>query len=270
MLDQYTLIWNTNYKYLIILDACRYDYFEKVYREFPELRQGKLYKVISSGSSTAEWLEKIFQGQECKDIVYISANPYINSKGIPYLGFNPGPIVSRFYKVIDVWNWGWDEELGIVHPREVNKATLIAIRLYPNKRFIIHYLQPHYPYLDLVSKGVRLYTLRDRVEGFIRWRIVDLLGKKWGLKLANKLVGPPPNEVSLVARRVGVEGLRKAYETNLRVVLEHVVRLLNNLHGRIIITSDHGDLLGEHGMYGHLSGKNFPELIQVPWLEISR
>lgn len=271
MLDQYTLIWSTNWRYLIILDACRYDYFEKVYWEFPELRQGKLIKVTSPASATAEWLLKTFQGRECKDIVYISANPYINSKGIVYLGFNPRPIIARFYKVIDVWDWGWDEILGTVHPREVNKAVLIALSLYPNKRFIIHYLQPHHPYLSLVSKGIKVaYTLRDRIKGFVRWRIVDLLGEKRGLSLASKLIGPPPNEVSLAARKIGVEELRRAYENNLKVVLEHVVRLVNNLRSRVIITSDHGELLGEHRMYGHLNGKNLPELIQVPWLEISK
>jgi len=187
--------------------------------------------------------------------------------------------------VIDVWDWGWDERLGTIHPREINKAAIIASKLYSQKRFIIHYLQPHDPYLTLTTKGIgpklkkeeiwqtkRRRSLWDRVRGFIRWRLVDLFGYELGRKLAIKLVGYPkptkPNRVELVAREIGVEGSRKAYENNLRIVLHYVNELIKNLHGKIVITADHGELLGERG-YGHPMRRRFPELIEVPWLEIS-
>jgi len=286
MLDQYTLIWSTNWKYLIILDACRYDYFERVYKDYSTLRLGKLKKVLSPGSSTTEWLEKIFQGRECKDTVYISANPYINSKGLSYRGFDPKPIASRFYKVIDVWDWGWDERLSTVHPREVNKAVLVASRLYPNKRLIIHYIQPHFPYLSLAREGIitevlkiKIYKERgpvatrfmDKVRGFIRWKIFwKLLGER-GSKLAFKLVGKPLDYNELIARRLGVEGLRGAYEENLKLVLSYVGKLTSHLkrRGLVVITADHGELLGERGLFGHPSGMREPELVEVPWLEIA-
>jgi len=107
--DQYAKIWGSNWKYLIVLDACRYDYFEKVYKDYSIIRTGKLEKVYSPDSTTIEWFERIFEGRKVDDIVCVSANPYINSKGIPHEGFNPKLIVSRFYKVIDIWDWGWDE-----------------------------------------------------------------------------------------------------------------------------------------------------------------
>ena len=145
---QKDLIWNTNWKYLIILDACRYDYFQKVYKKY---LNGELKKVISPASETREWLKEIFRGKIHADIIYISANPYINSKGITIGGFNPKRYL-KFYRVLDVWDWGWNEILGTVHPEEVNKATLEALRKYPGKRFIIHSVQPHRPYLILAPR----------------------------------------------------------------------------------------------------------------------
>jgi len=38
---------------IIILDACRYDFFEKVYRDY---LKGKLLKVRSANSTTPLWL----------------------------------------------------------------------------------------------------------------------------------------------------------------------------------------------------------------------
>ena len=73
-----------NWKNLIILDACRYDYFQDIYDDYLE---GNLEKRISRGSSTTEWLYKTFDNY--LDAVYFSANPYINEKNYhsekPYL-----------------------------------------------------------------------------------------------------------------------------------------------------------------------------------------
>jgi len=279
---QYIKIWNTNWRYLIILDACRYDYFKKLYASYSSLQDSKLEKVISCGSSTSEWLRCTFENKICNDIIYISANPYINSKGIcmEYIDLKH----YHFYKIIDVWNFGWNEKLGTVHPKEVNKAALIAIKLYKTKRkrFIIHYLQPHYPYISLEMKGIgiglekkRLFKsrpryLRDRVKGFIRWRLIELFGPRRGLNLACKLVGTLPTNAELIAKRIGIHGLRKAYEDNLNLALSYVAKLVENLRGKIIVTSDHGELLGEEGMYEHLDGIRHPKLIEVPWLEVNR
>jgi len=107
--------------FLIILDACRYDYFKDVYRNYLD---GNVKKAISPALHTMDWLNKVFTGFY-DDIVYISANPYINSKievtdphGNKYKG------KKHFFKIIDVWKWGWDSKLGTVPPGEVNKAVV--------------------------------------------------------------------------------------------------------------------------------------------------
>lgn len=58
--------------------------------------------------------------------------------------------------------------------------------------------------------------------------------------------------------------LRKAYEENLHWVLKHVSDLISEVNGRIVITSNHGELLGEYGMHFHMN-VSIPRLRIVPW-----
>jgi len=52
--------------------------------------------------------------------------------------------------------------------------------------------------------------------------------------------------------------------------LKYVSELIKDLNGTIIITSDHGELLGEGGYYCH--GPGIPSsnsfLMEIPWLKI--
>jgi hypothetical protein len=259
---------------LIILDACRYDYFERVFRDYID---GRLTKRISPGTWTVEYCKKCFTTRY-EDVVYISGNPYIRSNRVriskkirkllsPDEQFNAE---EHFYRVIDVWNSGWNDDLGTVLPEAVNRATLDALNRYPGKRLIVHYLQPHYPYLTL--RGVKFKRrVMERMAGFIRWRLVDLFGKEKGLRFGVRLkLPPPPSSEQLVARRIGLDGIKKAYEDNLRAVMKNVAILINHLQGKIIITSDHGELLGEEGQYGHDVRYRTRPLVEVPWLEVLR
>ena len=85
--------------------------------------------------------------------IYISGNPYINSK-VETAGFDAK---KHFYKVIDVWDFGWDWRIGTVPPREINRAALRCYLKYPGKRFIIHYMQPHAPYLSAKFRLIGYY-----------------------------------------------------------------------------------------------------------------
>ena len=69
------------------------------------------------------------------------------------------------------------------------------------------------------------------------------------------------------------------YELNLRHVLRYVNELVRNIlnfnkNFKIIVTADHGELLGERCEIGHVVGHNLPEkyelkLREVPWFEVS-
>jgi len=284
--------------FLIILDACRYDYFEKIFRNY--IYYGNLYKAISPATWTFEWAKKVFP-RTYNDVIYISANPYIRNspaitnKQVKNIFIDDQPFVSEkhFFKVIDVWRSGWDETIGTVHPKTVNRAVLDVINNYPDKRVIVHYMQPHYPYfslggrkfkprklysfIELVSwllfgeKGFDFGTLK-RINLYAQCKLGNILLDRKEIRRTKSLV--PPNPVRLVARNFGTSNLKKFYEYNLRIVLFYVAKLINHLEGKIAVTSDHGELLGEEGMYGHsnsrISMKRMPALIEIPWLEITK
>ena len=74
-----------------------------------------------------------------------------------------------------------------------------------------------------------------------------------------------------IRRIYGVKGLRKAYLENLRLVLEYVAVLVDralkiNPSAKVIITADHGELLGEEGLFNH--GIDHPLVRIVPWLRV--
>ncbi len=54
------------------------------------------------------------------------------------------------------------------------------------------------------------------------------------------------------------------------MVLESVSELLEYLSGRILITADHGEYLGEYGRYGHGLVPRRPPIVEVPWLIIEK
>jgi len=278
-------VMEENWDYLIILDACRYDYISSMYKNY---FLGQLEKRTSLGSCTPEWVQRSFPNYY-PDVIYISGNPYINSK-IKIAWFDAK---RHFYKVVDVWDFGWSEELGTVPPEKVNEATLSFTHKFPEKRFIVHYLQPHAPYISSnfqtkgfpapnpkhkrVLTGMQGYRVNRTVETIVN-HIGSLLVRTrliknvWELREMINL--PPASPMDAVRRKYGINGLREAYKENLKIVLEHVAELCNELLRRepsrsIAITSDHGELLGERGTYSHGSGYRDQILIEVPWLTVT-
>ena len=69
-------------------------------------------------------------------------------------------------------------------------------------------------------------------------------------------------------RDVGRLGLREYYEDNLVLVLEAVKKLVGHLEGTIVITADHGTMLGEKNLYNHWPNSKERILREVPWLII--
>lgn len=268
-------IMDEKWDYLIILDACRYDYFLNNYKKY---LHGKLKKVLSTACCTREWCEKSFK-ERYNDVVYISANPIINSK-IEVKGFKAK---NHFFKIIDVWAWGWNEYLGTVPPNKVNEAVKKFIDIYPDKKFIIHYLQPHEPYLGSIHSigfsrpisgtvlgGLQSDGINNLLELFLRvlsflFKQFNLFGNRPSWKIREFLNLPPATPMDAVRRKLGDAGLRLSYEKNLRIVLKYVEKLLGELSGTIIITSDHGELLGEKGSYSHGLKCIDPLLREIPW-----
>lgn len=229
-----------DWDYLIILDACRYDIFKDLVSKF--LPKGKLEKKISEGSTTIEWLKKNFN-EYYPDTIYVSANPYISDIG----DFKAS---DYFFKVEKVWDYGWDENLQTVPPERVTKAALKSSRKHPDKKMIIHYIQPHAPYIG--DKKI----VGDKFS--LRWNDEDPRIAPWGVIGEAIDVG------------IDLQEIKDAYKENLKLVLKECNNIVRELEGRIIISADHGELLGEKFLLGHPGGIYIKELVEVPWFTIRK
>lgn len=216
---------------LIILDACRYDLFETVVSEHPISDRIKdIAATYSCASATNEWLEKISATPDdvLGETYYVSGSGHIDAF----------PEFKRRLKgVEDVWKYGHDEQLRTVPADIVTNAAIRAWRRENSERFIIHYVQPHAPFVHCAGK----YGSTE--EGNERTHV-------WQ-QLEDGIV--PEKEVW------------QDYSANLHYVLEHVDTLIENVSGTVAITSDHGNGFGECGVYGHPIYYPFRFLRHVPW-----
>ena len=65
---------------------------------------------------------------------------------------------------------------------------------------------------------------------------------------------------------VSEEEAWELYLDNIRVVLDEIELLRENLdYPSMVITADHGEYMGELGMYGHVEGHPHPAVRKVPW-----
>jgi len=218
---------------IIILDACRYDMFVDAINW-----DGKIKKAISSGSSTREFIETTFIGRDFPDTVYVSANPQLDRF----------EVTDNFHKYYRLYENHWDNDLRTVQPDAVAEVALKAEASHPNKRLIIHYVQPHYPFIGELGQEIdhRGFTQLGKFE-----RKTDDV---WShLKNGN----------------IDEDSVWKAYNENLKIALPSVERLINNLDGKTVVTSDHGNVLGRWGVYGHPTYRYLKELVEVPWFEAS-
>lgn len=118
---------------LIVLDACRSDTFEKV----ADLDRFSNFSTrISLGSHSSEWTRRNFQGKEFGDTVYVSANPHTSLIA-----------GDSFHHIDELWETDFDEELGQVPAEAVHDAAIEASETFDNKRLIIHFMQPHGPFI---------------------------------------------------------------------------------------------------------------------------
>lgn len=221
---------------LIILDACRYDYFAS-----QNWIDGDLRQVTSRGKRSWEFMQANFVDRELHDTVYVTANPH-TSKLDDGTFHAIEPLLDR-----------WDDDIGTVRPEQVVEAAVDALNTYPDKRLIIHFMQPHRPYL-----GPTADELRERVD------LVGFDNAPDGIQIWG----------AAKQRDVTVSEIRQAYSESLEMVLQSVEELLERVDGKSIVTSDHGEMLGERifpfgkRLWGHSEGFSTPKLRNVPWLVV--
>ncbi|MFB6144437.1 MAG: hypothetical protein ABEJ98_03960, partial [Candidatus Nanohaloarchaea archaeon] len=226
---------------LVILDACRYDMFEEVNgNEENEHRiEGQLGYRFSKGSATIGFMKGNFDGREFHDTVYVTANPQLE--------WNRDKIDTEFFKVINLWEdeEAWSEKHHTVLPEEVTKRALEVAEEYPNKRLLVHYMQPHTPFLPENTDEEGPLTPYIYFHRIMEGEIEADRDDTWWM-----------------------------YLDNLRRAMPHVKELVENLEGRTVVTSDHGNMVGERSFpipvkeWGHPNRTFVPKLVKVPWLMI--
>lgn len=216
-------IFDEDWDNLVLLDACRYDTFENV-ADLP----GELDYRTSRGSTSTEFIRGNFTDKTLHDVVYVSANRFYAKMR--------DDIDSDVHDFVPVELDAPDVASSM--PSTVTDRALETAEQYPNKRLIVHYLQPHQPYLSPESQHLENGS-----------HIYDTIAK---------------NEMSK-------SEIVEAYRDNLRFVLDEVERLLATLQGKTVISADHGELFGERQRpipmrdYGHPEGVYVEELVKVPW-----
>lgn len=210
---------------LIILDAARFELFEG-------WGLGELESRESRGASTIEFLHGNVEDRDLRDTVYVSANPHI------------AQVDARLADTVKCWGGdGWSSMFDTVEPETVTEKALRAAEKYPEKRLVVHYMQPHYPF------------------AFEEASIPSGVNNIWQKASRGEL-------------NIDPQKARREYKRNFNMAREEVEELVEGLEGRSVVTSDHGNVFDKRLSpipvrdWSHPVGVYCEELVKVPWLMV--
>lgn len=244
-----THIYEEEWDLLIILDACRVDVLESVASEYEFLE--RIESRWSVGSHSHEWLAQTFSkdyADEVANTTYVTGNghtqetfvedDYPPDETVPFCWPNWRTVdIDDFGHLDMLWETAHQDELG-VPPRAITDRTVEVARESDPDRLIAHYMQPHIPYIAHALEEDRSPT--------------NVEAKGWKLQESGE---------------AGRDEVWQLYEENLRLVLDEVELLLENVDGEtVVVTADHGNAFGEYTVYGHPEGMLLPCVKQVPWV----
>lgn len=223
-----------DWRFLIILDACRFDVFQEVSSRLG--LNGELRKVRSATGETIGWYQKNWQSYYPKTCL-LSAHP------VSFWGnYEFHTHFGEAYKL-------WNEDLIDVYDDTAN-CIANAVNIIKKSRwnkYLLHLIPPHLPFIGVEGKAfLKTLGYPKNLEGEAICEALTLHG-----------------------RENGWLELRNYYEESLESVLKLLQQYGDIFHGETFITSDHGELIGEHDYYFHgAEGLKYPmtdELHEVPW-----
>jgi len=245
-----TNIFTQEWDLLLVLDACRVDALREVAPEYEFLSD--INEIWSVGSNSHEWIAQTFNNKyesEIAETTYVTGNGF-TKRIFETRTFPPSKITvpftwtnwdivdqNKLQNLVEVWRHHRDERLKVVPPDILTDYTIDIGRRKKPDRMIVHYMQPHGPYI-----AGAINENRDPTE-------IELEAWK-----------------SLRDGNASFDTIWEMYLDNLRVVLDDIERLLNNIDAEtVVITADHGEAFGELGAYGHPEGFPHPVVKKVPW-----
>ncbi|QRY23495.1 sulfatase-like hydrolase/transferase [Halobacterium sp. GSL-19] len=247
-----TNVYERDWDVLLILDACRIDTLREVADEYEFIDD--VETMWSVGSQSDEWMANTFTEEyrpEIEKTHYVTGNghasqlferhnlpPKNNTTPLDVSRWNLEDL-STFDAVDMVWQDHHDETYGVALPRSMTDHAIQASRDNNPDRLMVHYMQPHRPYIG--------HAIRE---------------------------GRPPTELEqegyeqLEAGEADRDVVYDMYRETLRFVLDDIEELLENLDAETVaITADHGESFGACGAYGHPEGFPYPIVKKVPWVE---
>jgi hypothetical protein len=245
-----THVYDEDWDLLVILDACRVDVLESVADEYEFIET--VDSRWSVGSHSHEWLTQTFSedyADEIANTAYVSGNghthetfverEYPPDETVPFCWPNWRTVGTEDFGQLDMlWETAHQDELG-VPPRAITDRTVEVARESDYDRLIAHYMQPHIPYIAGALAEDRSPT--------------DIEAKGWKL---------------LESGDADHDEVWQLYEDNLRLVLDEVKLLLENVDAEnVVVTADHGNAFGEYTIHGHPEGMLLPCVKTVPWVE---
>lgn len=228
-------VFEKNWDNLLILDACRHDLYE-------EVEGGTDYRITKASNSPG-FITQNFSEGDFSDVVYVTGNPFFSESKFEGLtgGRKPDEV---FHEVFHTYMTDWDEEENTVLPGPLIRDAKTARNLFPEKRIVVHFMQPHYPFVNsnLTKDGIRP-DLDSEKEGKSVWQEAE-------------------------RGEYSDEELWRGYRENLEFIIGDISDFSGQLEGRTVITSDHGNLVGEEDFYGHNFDTSLVPLRKVPWLKL--
>lgn len=217
----------------------------------------------SIGSTSKEWMVNTFTEEykrEIGDTICVTANAWVDTvltEEVDFSFWTPtresfieshpifSDLMARDTVVQDDFSEftslsEYSKEYKVATAETVTNHAIVSGRNRGDRRLIVHYMQPHAPYIGGAIREDRQLTEVER---------------------------EPIHHLRRTGERDTVYGL---YLDNLRYVLDSVGTLLRNINAsKVAITADHGELFDEMGMSGHFAGVVHPKLKNVPWVETS-
>jgi len=259
-----TNVFSREWDLLIILDTCRVDALTEVAPEYDFISD--IDSIRSVGGRSPEWIAKTFVDKykdEIQQTGYLSANVFpeqiLREKHHESSSLSNEQLTYRLLgriPTVDVESLGHYEYLyryepvgepgplghedGGTPPRYVTDRGITVNRTKNLDRLMLHYLQPHPPYV-----ANALTEERDLHKYEHDW---------WGY----------------IGETGDYETIWETYLDELRYVLDDVELLLENVNAETVaISADHGEAFGEFWEYGHKTGSLHPKVRTVPWVETS-
>ncbi|WP_254761520.1 sulfatase-like hydrolase/transferase [Natrinema marinum] len=249
-----TNVYERDWDILIILDACRVDTLREVADEYDFIED--IDTIWSVGSQSDEWMANTFTEtyhEEIEQTHYVVGNGHVSQlfeRGDLPPKNNTTPIDFSKWDLVDlatfdavdmVWRDYHDDTYHVVLPRVMTDHAIEAGRQDNPDKLIVHYMQPHLPYIGQSVCEGRPPTDIER-DGYKRLETGD----------------------------AEHEEVYRLYKETLRFVLDDIETLLENINAETVaITADHGEAFGELGAYGHPEGFPHPIVKRVPWITTS-